>query len=190
MAREEAGYAAAMERIVNARRESAIWRANRMAQWDATRRELMARQQDLELAAELARMRVRKAKEAAFKEKTGQLQERKKKKNAELRRAEAERAARQEPEVMVDLCYISDLDDEFMDAEDERASSISDFGDDDSVDGASAQTHGDGHSEDEAMANTTARPGKIEVEEGDESDDDLGIDVSNTVPCPPQVTES
>ncbi|KAG8738502.1 hypothetical protein FRC10_006787 [Ceratobasidium sp. 414] len=184
MAREEAEYAAAMERIVNARREAAIWREGRIAQCDGIRRELMAQQQDAELAAELARMRVRKAqgaREASLKERHDQRQERKKRKNAELRRAEEERAARQQPEIIVesDLCYISDLDDEFMDAEDEPASSISDF-DGDSADGASVHSHADDDSEDEVMANTTARPGKIEVDEGGESDDELEIeDLSN-----------
>ncbi|EUC60287.1 hypothetical protein RSOL_335610, partial [Rhizoctonia solani AG-3 Rhs1AP] len=61
LAREEAIYAAAMERIVHVRRESAIWRAERMTQWDATRRELMAQQQDAELAAELARVRMKQS---------------------------------------------------------------------------------------------------------------------------------
>lgn len=183
MAREEAAYAAAMERIVNARREASIWRENRFAQWDTTRRELMAGQQDAELAAELARMRVRKAKEEAMskeKDKEGRRRERRKRRAAELKRAEADRAARQEPEVVVegDLCYISDLEDEFMDAEDEHTPSSSDMGDDDSLDAASAETHIDDDTEDEMELNTTMRPGKIEVDEGDESDDDLEVDVS------------
>ncbi|KAG8777760.1 hypothetical protein FRC12_000210 [Ceratobasidium sp. 428] len=188
MAREEAEYAAAMERIVNARREAALWRADRIAQCDAIRRELMAQQQDAELAAELSRMRFKDAQEtrkASLKERHDFRQERKKKKNAELRRAEEERAARQQPEIIVepDLCYISDLDDEFMDAEDEPATSISDFDDAESVDSASVHSHADDY-EDEIMANTTARPGKIEVEEGGESDDDLEIDgLSNHSDC-------
>lgn len=181
MAREEAAYAAAMERIVNARREAGIWRDNRISQWDTTRRELMAGQQDAELAAELARMRMRRAKEEAMsKDKEGRRKERRKRRAAELRRAEADRAARQQPEVIVegDLCYISDLDDEFMDAEDEHSVSSSDMGDNDSLDAASAETHVDDDTEDEMELNTTARPGKIEVEEGDESDEDLEVDVS------------
>ncbi|KAG9119951.1 hypothetical protein FRC07_004784 [Ceratobasidium sp. 392] len=180
MAHEEAAYAAAMERIVSFRRQAAIWRQERIAQCDATRRELMAQQQDAELSAELSRMRFKKsqeAKEASLKEKHDQRQERKKRKNAELRRAEEERAARQQPEIIVepDLCYISDLDDEFMDAEDEPATSISDFDDGESLDSASVHSRAD-DDYDETMANTTARPEKIEVEEGDESDDDLEID--------------
>ncbi|QRV77769.1 hypothetical protein RhiJN_05784 [Ceratobasidium sp. AG-Ba] len=178
MAREEAEYAAAMERIVNARREAAIWRADRIAQLDATRRELMAQQQDAELAAEMARIRLKRAqeakeaKEASVKESNDIRHERKKRRNAELKRAEEERAARQQPEIIVesDLCYISDLDDEFMDAEDEPATSISDFDD-----GSSTQSHAD-ETDDELMANTTARPEKIEVEEGGESDDDQAIE--------------
>ncbi|KAG8705671.1 hypothetical protein FRC08_001523 [Ceratobasidium sp. 394] len=148
----------------------------------------MAQQQDAELVAELARMRLRKAqeaREAALKEKHDQRQERRKRKNAELRRAEEERAARQQPEIILesDVCYISDLDDEFMDAEDEPASSISEF-DGDSVDGASVHSHANDDHEDELMANTTARPGKIEVDEGGESDDELEIeDLSNHSDC-------
>lgn len=181
MAREEAAYAAAMERIVNARREASIWRENRISQWDTTRRELMAGQQDAELAAELARMRFRKAREkeeAMTKDREGRRKERRKKRAAELRRAEADRAARQQPEVIVegDLCYISDLDDEFMDAEDEHTPSSSDMGDDDSLDGASVGTHIDDDTEDEMDVNITARPGKIEVEQGDESDEDLEVE--------------
>lgn len=181
MAREEAAYAAAMERIVNARREASIWRDNRISQWDTTRRELMAAQQDAELAADLAQMRVQKAKEdAMYRDREGRRRERRKKRAAELRRAEADRAARQQPEVIVegDLCYISDLDDEFMDAEDEHTPSSSDIGYEDHLDAASADTDLDDDTEDEMELNTTARPGKIEVEEGDESDDDLEVEVS------------
>jgi hypothetical protein len=180
MAREEAIYAAAMERIVNARREATIWRTERMAQWDATRRELMARQQDAELAAELARMRVKKAREARSNDRMERRKERIKRQVAELKRAEAERTARQQPEIILedDICFISDLDDEFMEAEDDNSPSSSDMEDDDSL--ASADTYSDAGS-DERNQPMSPIGEKIEVDQGDESDDDLEVEVSVSI---------
>ncbi|KAJ1303467.1 hypothetical protein OPQ81_011655 [Rhizoctonia solani] len=174
LAKEEAIYAAAMERIVSVRRESAIWRAGRMAQWDATRRELMAQQQDAELAAELARVRMKQSHAPRPADRQTRVRERLKKRTAELKQAEAERAAKQQPEIILDdeICYISDLDDEFMEALDSNTPVTSDSEDHDSL--ASADSISDAGS----ARNVPMSPigENIEVEQGDESDDDLEVD--------------
>ncbi|ELU36982.1 hypothetical protein AG1IA_08990 [Rhizoctonia solani AG-1 IA] len=176
LAKEEAIYAAAMERIVSVRRESAIWRGERMAQWDTTRRELMAQQQDAELAAELARVRMKQPQPTRPVDRQARVRERLKKRTAELKQAEAERAAKQQPEIIVEdgICYISDLDDEFMEALDGDTPVGSDSDDRDSL--ASA----DSISDDDLDRNIPMSPigENIEVEQGDESDDDLEVDVS------------
>ena len=176
MAHEEAMYSAAMERIVNARREAAVWRAERMSQWDATRRELMARQQDAELAAELARMRVKKAREAKSHDRMDRRKERIKKRAAELKRAEAERAARQQPEVVLedDICFLSEFDDDSMGAEDDTMSSGMGDNDNDSL--VSADTLSDDGTDDRKFPRSPIGE-KIEVDQGDESDDDLEVDI-------------
>ncbi|CAE6485050.1 unnamed protein product [Rhizoctonia solani] len=174
LAKEEAIYAAAMERIVSVRRESAIWRGERMAQWDTTRRELMAQQQDAELAAELARVRMKQPQPTRPVDRQARVRERLKKRTAELKQAEAERAAKQQPEIIVEdgICYISDLDDEFMEALDGDTPVGSDSDDRDSL--ASA----DSISDDDLDRNIPMSPigENIEVEQGDESDDDLEVD--------------
>lgn len=187
MAQEEAIYAAAMERIVNARREAAVWRTERMSQWDAARRELMARQQDAELAAELARMRVRKAREARF---MGRRKERMKKRTAELRRAEAERTARQEPEIILedDICFISDLDDDLMETDEDNTPGDSDLGDNDSL--ASAQTYSDdGYNSKFSPLSPLGENIEVEVEQGDESDDNLEVEVSELFLRSPKIPD-
>ncbi|KAG8726814.1 hypothetical protein FRC11_014433, partial [Ceratobasidium sp. 423] len=174
LAKEEAIYATAMERIVNVRRQSAIWRGERMSQWDATRRELMAQQQDAELAAELARVRMKQSHVTRATDRQGRVRERLKKRTAELKQAEAERAAKQQPEIIVepDICYISDLDDEFMEALD--GSSLIGSDSDDRVSLASADSISDVESDHNIPMSPIGE--NIEVEEGDESDDDLEVD--------------
>ncbi|CAE6347304.1 unnamed protein product [Rhizoctonia solani] len=175
LAKEEAAYAAAMERIISVRRQSAIWRGERMAQWDATRRELMAQQQDSELAAELARVRMKQSHPTRSMDRPGRVRERLKKRTAELKQAEAERAAKQQPEIIVEdgICYISDLDDEFMEALDGGTPMHSESDDRDSL--ASADSISDDDFDDR---NAPMSPigENIEVEQGDESDDDLEVD--------------
>ncbi|KAF8754986.1 hypothetical protein RHS01_05570 [Rhizoctonia solani] len=102
------------------------------------------------------------------------VRERLKKRTAELKQAEAERAAKQQPEIIVEdgICYISDLDDEFMEALDGDTPVGSDSDDRDSL--ASA----DSISDDDLDRNIPMSPigENIEVEQGDESDDDLEVD--------------
>ncbi|CUA77227.1 hypothetical protein RSOLAG22IIIB_06582 [Rhizoctonia solani] len=174
LAKEEAIYSAAMERIVNVRRESAIWRAERMSRWDAARRELMAQQQDAELAAELARVRMKQSYTTRPIDRRERVRERLKKRTAELKQAEAERAAKQQPEIIVEdgICYISDLDDESMEALDDHTPLNSDSEDNDSL--ASADSISDVESDHGIPMSPIGE--NIEVEQGDESDDDLEVD--------------